>query len=81
VTDSTAVFRAGLWGRYMRAYGRRVEPCGCAWACRLCSAGSVDRDPVAAIRAHLAEAHGTTTPTRVSTDVRDAPRSIYDRTR
>jgi hypothetical protein len=35
-------------------------------------------DPVAAIRAHLAEAHGTTTPTTVSTDVRD---SIYRGTR
>lgn len=48
------------------------------WHCRLCGLWREDRDPVAAIRAHLAEAHGTVTPTAVSTDVRD---SIYRGTR
>jgi hypothetical protein len=49
----------------------KVRP-GCAWACRLCNEGDIVRDPVAAVRAHLAAAHGATTPTRVSTDVRDS---------
>ena len=64
-----------IWTRYLTLAPQADR---CAWACRLCSEGSLDRDPVAAIRDHLATAHGTVTTTTVSTDVRD---SIYRGTR
>jgi hypothetical protein len=63
----------------------------CYWECHLCGTYGFSPDPAPRIRAHLAQAHGEpqwtgdpfdhVTPTTVSTDVRDTPRSIFDGTR
>ena len=56
---------ARLWAAYLTTQARDARE-GCAWACRKCNEGGIDRDPVTAIRAHLEREHGASTPTRVS---------------
>jgi hypothetical protein len=55
-----ALDSADAWAAYLTVQARMR--CGCHWRCHLCGGVHFHADPVAAIRLHLAAAHGDGRP-------------------